>query len=113
LLLFSFPVQQLWIAFGPRQQPFLLNFLLAVPSTMLLVLLAWHGLQRRLFLPAVDDPRFGEAARQPLMPLSRRQLVARLPMVMTYLVVGMALFAIVLGIMALTLLAFQRESGGV
>ncbi len=113
LLLFSFPVQQLWIAFGPRQQSFLLNFLLALPSTMILVLLAWHGLQRRLFQPAVDDPRFGEAARQPLVILSRRQLVAGLPTVVSYLALGLALFVLVLGIMALTLLAFQRESGGV
>jgi hypothetical protein len=76
-LLLSFPIQQLWVAFGPRQQSFLLNFLLALSSTALLVVPLWHLLQRRLFLPDADDPRFGFASTQPLVRLSRRAIAAR------------------------------------
>jgi peptidoglycan/LPS O-acetylase OafA/YrhL len=112
-LLFSFPIQQLWIAFGPRQQSFLTNLFLAVPTISLLVLVIWHGLQKRIFLPAADDPRFGDAAQQPLVPLSRRQITERLPSVVAYTTLGLVLFAVALGVMALTFLAFQPESGGV
>jgi peptidoglycan/LPS O-acetylase OafA/YrhL len=112
-LLFSFPVQQLWIAFGFRQQSFLVNFLLALPSTALLVIPLWHLLQHRFFDPAAADPRFGELARQPLLPLSRRALARNLPRFATFALVSMVLFVLAVGVMALTWLAFQPESQGV
>ena len=112
-LLLSFPIQQLWVAFGPRQQSFLLNFLLALSSTALLVVPLWHLLQRRLFLPDADDPRFGFASTQPLVRLSRRAIAARLPTVASFVIIALLLFAMALGVMALVLLAFQPESGGV
>lgn len=112
-LLFSFPIQQLWITFGPRQQSFILNFLLSVPTTAVLAILVWHGLQRRLFRAGADDPRFVGASGQPLMRFSGRAIVQQLPMVAAYAAISLVLFALALGVMALTFLAFQPESGGV
>jgi hypothetical protein len=112
-LLFSFPVQQLWIAFGVRQQSFLVNFLLALPSTALLAVPLWHLLQHRFFEPAAADPRFGELASQPLLPMSRRALARNLPRLATFALVSIVLFILAAGVMALTWLAFQPESRGV
>jgi peptidoglycan/LPS O-acetylase OafA/YrhL len=112
-LLFSFPVQQLWIAFGFRQQSFLLNFLLALPSTALLTVPLWHLLQHRFFDPAAADPRFGELASRPLLPMSRRALARNLPRFATFALVSIVLFILAAGVMALTWLAFQPESQGV
>lgn len=63
ILLLSFPVQQFWVAVGPRQQGFIENLMLSFPLTCLLAVLFWYTLDARFAArsPAENTARTVEA----------------------------------------------------
>ena len=125
LPLYSFAVQQFWIAQGSSQQPAIANLALALPPTLLLSFLV-HYLTRQGIVPKwfpalvrvpsePVGPEFlpwdwkGELHRQ----LSPRALSQRFQLLVPRLFGAVLFLLVVLGLMALMMLAMQRDEAGI
>jgi peptidoglycan/LPS O-acetylase OafA/YrhL len=114
LFAFSFPIQQLVIQFGSRDQSWLMNFIIALPLTVLLGL-AFELLIARPLIALL----YRHAAMPPPAPLqlanfspNRNVLRQRLGEQAPTILILMLLITFVLVALALTVFAMQPASGG-
>ena len=114
LFAFSFPIQQLVIQFGSRDQSGLMNFIIALPLTVLLGLTFEMLIARPL-----SALLYRHAAMPPPAPLqlanlspNRNVLRQRLGEQVPTILILMLLITFVLAALALTVFAMQPTSGG-
>ena len=124
-LLFAYPVQQFWISVGPGQQSPLLNLAMSVPIAAALAAVCWHLVQRRILgqdfelafsgVSAADQSAQSATAVGDLWRNrpTARAVVARTARLMPAILVGVALFLISLGLLAMLFYALQRDTPGI
>lgn len=112
LLWFSFPVQQLAVALGPRGQNALVNLALSLP---VVAVLAFGTTYLTRFVLAPDQRRRVSVATMApsAVPRRRRRIGARFAGAGNFLLVAALFLVVVLGTMAMLYLALQRDAGGV
>lgn len=114
LFLYSFPIQQLVIALGPREQDGLTNLLLAFPLILALAAASSWLLEKRLLLPhqkvqvaaLAADTRMDVRKLRRSLPSQLRQSVPTM--------IGLGLFLlIIIGVMGMIYLAMLQDSSGI
>ncbi len=112
MLLLSYPIQQLWIAFGPDRQNAVANFIRSFPLIMALASASWFLVERpllRRFVPTIAPPI-------PRRPRERRfdarVTAERARAILPLIAVAVLVVAVILAALALTMFAMQRDPGG-
>jgi peptidoglycan/LPS O-acetylase OafA/YrhL len=114
LFLYSFPIQQLIIAIGPREQDGLTNLLFSLPLALALAVLSSLLLEKRFLLPHQKTQVAALAAhtRQDVRKLRRSlpsQFRRSIPSI-----IGLGLFLLfIIGVMGMLYLAMLQDSGGI
>jgi len=128
IFLYAYPIQQAWMAAGANRQHFAINFALSLPVVIVVAVLSWHLVEKRLLAPdrwtgpPVPAGSSGDAGTASSMPIGRetararrRSLgwhVARIRRALPYVVLAIALLALAIGVMAMTIFALQRDTPG-
>jgi peptidoglycan/LPS O-acetylase OafA/YrhL len=114
LFLYSFPIQQLVVAFGPREQDGLTNLMVSLPLSLALATASSRFAENRLLLPHQKVQVAAHAAdtRQDVRKL-RRSLPSQLRRSVPSLL-GFGLFLIIIiGVMGMVYLAMLQDAGGI
>jgi peptidoglycan/LPS O-acetylase OafA/YrhL len=114
LYLYSFPIQQLAVAVGPRDQLGLTNLLISLPVTIAIAAVSSRFLENPLLMPHQKKQGAALAAdtRQDVRKL-RRSFATQMRKNFAG-IVGLSLFLIIVtGVMAMLYLAMQKDAGGV
>lgn len=116
LFLYSYPIQQFWIATGPSPQTGVVNLLLTVPVVALFAIGSWHLIERPLRSRLGVAPVRASTTSPDSPVIFRRRparyYAAKLQSQIPFLLAAAALIVVILAVMALTMFAMQRDAGG-
>jgi peptidoglycan/LPS O-acetylase OafA/YrhL len=114
LYLYSFPIQQLAVAIGPRDQSGPVNLLISLPITIAIAAVSSRFLENPLLMPhqkqqgaalAADTRQDARKLRRSLTMQIRKNFAG---------IIGLGLFLIIVtGVMAMLYLAMQKDTGGI